>query len=100
MRIGLLGSAGCCVLGSLAPCAVAADATCYSDWSVAAVIVQQQGLMPVEKLTAAARNKLNGDILKTTLCTEKDGYVYRLVVRGPDGRLTPMTVDARNPFGG
>ena len=84
----------------VAPCALATDATCYSDWSEAAPIVKQEGLMTVEQLSAAARSKLKGDIVKTTLCKENGAYVFRLVVRGANGQLTPMTVDAKNPFGG
>ena len=83
-----------------APRAFAAGGTCYSDWSEAAPIVKQEGLMTVEQLSAAARSKLKGDIVKTTLCKENGSYVYRLVVRGANGQLTPMTVDAKNPFGG
>lgn len=77
----------------------AADATCYADWSIAAPIVQQEGLMTVEQLSAQARTKLKGEIVKTTLCKEGGGYVFRLVVRGADGRLMPMTVDAKSAFG-
>jgi uncharacterized membrane protein YkoI len=91
--------AGWIAMIAMAAGARAADVTCYSDWSVAAPIVQQEGLVTVEQLTAAARVKLKGDIVKTTLCKEKDGYVFRLVVRGADGRLNPVTVDAKKPFG-
>ncbi len=84
---------------AMATGAVAADVTCYADWSVAAPIVQQEGLMTVEQLTAAARVKLKGDIVKTTLCKQNDGYVFRLVLRGTDGRLNAVTVDAKKPFG-
>lgn len=81
------------------PQAWAADTECYSDWSVAAPIVQAEGLMTVEDLSAAARKHMKGEIVKTTLCKENGGYVFRLVVRGADGRLKPMTVDAKTPFG-
>ena len=77
----------------------AADAGCYSNWSEAAPIVSREGLLTVEQLTASARGKLAGDIVKTTLCKEGGGYVYRLVVRGPNGQLTSATVDAKAGFG-
>lgn len=91
-----------CVAGAiaLAPYSIAGGAECFADWSMAATIVQREGLMTVEQLSSAARSKLKGDIIKTTLCKENDVYVFRLVVRGADGRLTPLTVDAKNPFGG
>ena len=83
---------------ALTPAAQAADMECYADWSVAAPIVQQEKLMSVEELTAAASGHLKGEIVKTTLCKADGGYVYRLVVRGKDGQLKPMTVDAKVPF--
>jgi uncharacterized membrane protein YkoI len=46
-----------------------------------------------------AQAKISGDIVRTTLCEEKDGFVYRLVIRDPKGRLSNKTVDARAPFG-
>ena len=45
-----------------------------------------------------ARGKLSGDIVKTTLCEENGGFVYRLLIREPAGRLVNRTVDARLPF--
>ena len=81
----------------------AEEGACFADWSVAAPIVRQEGLMSVEQLTAAAHLKLKGDIVKATLCVAKGAaggrYEYRLVVRAADGRLTPLTVDAKHPFG-
>jgi uncharacterized membrane protein YkoI len=77
----------------------AAAAGCYADWSVAAPIVRKEGLATVETLARRAQSKISGDIVKTTLCEEKGGFVYRLVVRDPKGRLSNRTVDARAPFG-
>lgn len=76
--------------------AIAGD--CYADWSVAAPIVRKEGLATVETLSAQARAKLSGDIVKTTLCEEKGGFVYRLVIRDPKGGYKSKTVDARMPF--
>lgn len=90
----------CCAAWVDARAAAAGDVACYADWSVAAPIVKQEGLATVEALTLAARAKLKGDILKTTLCRENGVYVYRVVLRGADGRLTQVTVNAKSPFGG
>jgi uncharacterized membrane protein YkoI len=76
----------------------AADGGCIADWSEAAQIVQTEKLKTVEELTAAARTSLKGEILKTTLCKDDGDYVYRLVVRGPDGKLKTVIVNARAPF--
>jgi hypothetical protein len=72
---------------------------CYADWSVAAPIVRKEGLATVEALSRLARSNISGDIVKTTLCKENGGFVYRLVIRSPGGRLFNRTVDARAPFG-
>jgi hypothetical protein len=77
----------------------AAAAGCYTDWSVAAPIVRKEGLATVETLARRAQAKISGDIVKTTLCEEKTGFVYRLLIRDPKGRLSNTTVDARSPFG-
>jgi uncharacterized membrane protein YkoI len=72
---------------------------CYADWSVAAPIVRKEGLATVEALSRLAQARISGDIVKTTLCKENGGFVYRLVIRSPKGRLFNRTVDARAPFG-
>jgi uncharacterized membrane protein YkoI len=71
---------------------------CYADWSIAAPIVRKEGLTSVEVLSRLAEAKISGDIVKTTLCEEKGGFVYRLVIRDPTGRFKSRTVDARTPF--
>jgi len=77
----------------------AAAAGCYADWSVAAPIVRKEGLATVETLARRAQSKISGDIVRTMLCEEKGGFVYRLVIRDSGGRLSNKTVDARAPFG-
>lgn len=76
-----------------------ARAACIDDWSVAAPIVHKEGLATVEVLSRLAQAKISGSIVKTTLCEENGGYVYRLVIRDLQGRLSNRTVDARSPFG-
>ena len=71
---------------------------CYADWSEAAPVVMKEGLTTIEVLAKTARGKLSGDIVKTTLCEENGGFVYRLLIREPAGRLVNRTVDARIPF--
>jgi uncharacterized membrane protein YkoI len=73
-------------------------AGCYADWSEAAPIVMKEGLTTIEVLAQTARAKISGDIVKTTLCEENGGFVYRLLIREPAGRLVNRTVDARLPF--
>lgn len=71
---------------------------CIADWSVAAPIVRKEGLVSVEELSSQIRAKLDASIVKTTLCRENGGYAFRLVVRGAEGQLKSLTLDARAPF--
>ena len=61
--------------------------------------MHQNKLITVEALSRLAAAELPGAIVKTTLCEEKGSFVYRLLVRDPQGKLTAHTVDARAPFG-
>jgi len=72
---------------------------CFPDWSIAAPIVHREKLATVETLSAITAIEIPGSIVKTTLCEEDGAFVYRLVVREADGKLTSHTVDARSPFG-
>jgi uncharacterized membrane protein YkoI len=74
-----------------------AASRCINDWSQAAPIVRQEKLLTVEQLTAAARGRIEGDIVKTTLCQDDGNWVFRLIVR-VKGHLEMMTVDAKDPF--
>ena len=60
---------------------VGAADSCIADWSIAAPIVHKEGLTTVEALSRIAATELPGIIVKTTLCEENGGFVYRLLVR-------------------
>ena len=75
-----------------------ADEVCIEDWSTAVPVVKSEGLASVEAVTALARQRLKGDVVKVTLCMQGETYVYRLLLRGADGRHTRVIVDARRPF--
>ena len=78
--------------------ASAPSESCYSAWSDAAPVVHREALTAVRDLHAQARQRNLGDVVRVTLCTEQGRFVYRLIVREPQGRVVPMTVDARRPF--
>lgn len=71
---------------------------CYADWSDAGPIVRSEGLVAVKDVHELARRHKIGDLVKVTLCEEKARFVYRVVVREPNGRIVAMTTDARKPF--
>ena len=95
------------VLGALAGSSVAQAQSpepptypvCFSDWSTARAIVNREGLMTIDKLSALAPSQLGGDILRTTLCQDRSHFTYRLVIREPSGLIRSVTVDAHAPFG-
>lgn len=67
---------------------------CFSDWSAAASIVKQEKLVTVEALSRKFNRQKLGEIVKTDLCREPAGYVYRLVIRSANGRFRSARYDA------
>lgn len=78
--------------------ALAETDRCFEDWSDAAPILLKEGLVATKDLHERAREHLPGALVQITLCRSGSAYVYRLLVRGPTGRLSMVTVDARHPF--
>ncbi|MEQ1697885.1 MAG: hypothetical protein ABL901_18790 [Hyphomicrobiaceae bacterium] len=79
--------------------ALAANDACFSDWSAASILVKAESLVPIEQLTKMAPSKLGGEIIRSTLCESKTGFIYKLVVRTANGQMKAMEVDAKHPFG-
>jgi uncharacterized membrane protein YkoI len=80
-----------------ASAASAADA-CFSDWSAASIMVKTEGLVTLDQLTKLAPAKLGGEIVRSSLCEARTGFVYKLVVRTKDGQMRSISVDAKHPF--
>jgi uncharacterized membrane protein YkoI len=80
-----------------APGGARADDTCYATWTEAGPVVRKEGLTPASQLSELALGKVEGNLMKITLCEEAGSYVYKLVFFDADGKITNMTVDARNP---
>ena len=72
-------------------------ADCYADWAAASQIVKTENLLTVEQLPSVAADQIQGQIVKTKLCRENGGYVYRLVVRDPKGQMKSVAIGARGP---
>lgn len=77
--------------------AVAEQDRCY-DWTEAAPIVRREKLASAKDVHQQAREKLEGELIRITLCEEKGQFVYKLVVQQGSGRFRYFTVDARAPF--
>ncbi|MDX2155150.1 MAG: hypothetical protein SFW09_01470 [Hyphomicrobiaceae bacterium] len=72
----------------------AAEPACYRDWSDAAPVVVREGLRSARDMHDLARDRLDADVVRITLCQEGAGFVYRLVVRRNDGSIAKWTVSA------
>jgi hypothetical protein len=70
---------------------------CLTDWGAAGEIVRREKLLTVEELAKSLRDDGIGQVVKTTLCKEKGGYVYHLVVRDSLGKLKSTVVSAKIP---
>ena len=80
------------------PVHAATQEMCFADWSTALPIVQREILTPVRDLHIQVRRRNIGDLVRITLCTEGDRYIYRLLLREPTGNVAAIIVDARKPF--
>lgn len=74
------------------------EGACAPNWSMAAEIVRAEGLAPIASVTSKAAGRIDGEVVKATLCRSGDRYVYRLVVRKSGGGHTTLVVDALKPF--
>ncbi len=79
--------------------ALPAQTQCITDWSIAAPIVHERGLVTVEALSRIAAVELPGVLVKTTLCEEGGKFYYRILVRDREGKIIARSVDAQQPFG-
>jgi hypothetical protein len=88
------------LVGSGLPSAPAAIAqqTCIVDWSEAGPIVRREGLASIERVGRLVRDRQSEELVTSALCRAEDRYYYRLTVRGGQGTLRTMLVDARKPF--
>ena len=80
--------------GPLAPCAQAAEPGCV-EWSQAGPIIAQNSLVPANVIYQKVQKRTGGKIVSQALCNFGGQFVYHLVVLGPTGEVTNVTVDAR-----
>jgi uncharacterized membrane protein YkoI len=64
------------------------------DWGKAAAIIAQNGLLPASAVYQTVQKRTGGKVVSQALCKQGSGYVYKLVVLGPTGEVTNLTVDA------
>ena len=64
------------------------------DWGNAASIIAQNSLQPASAIYQMVQKRTGGKVVNQALCKRGSGYVYKLVVLGPTGEVTILTVDA------
>jgi uncharacterized membrane protein YkoI len=64
------------------------------DWSRAGPIIAQNSLLPANVIYQMVQTKLGGKVVNQALCQLNGRFVYKLVVLGPTGEVTNVTVDA------
>jgi uncharacterized membrane protein YkoI len=65
------------------------------EWSKAGSIIAENGLVPANVIFQKVQKRAGGEIVSQALCNLGGQFVYRLVVLGPTGEVTNVTVDAR-----
>ena len=73
--------------------ALTAQPNCV-EWSKAGPIIAQNSLLPANVIYQAVQKKTGGKIVNQSLCNVGGRFVYKLVVLGPTGEVTNLTVDA------
>ena len=64
------------------------------EWSKAGPIIAQNSLLPANVIYQTVQKKTGGKIVNQALCKVGGSFVYKLVVLGPTGEVTNLTVDA------
>jgi uncharacterized membrane protein YkoI len=65
------------------------------EWSKAGPVIAQNGLVPANVIYQKVQKRGGGKIVSQSLCNFNGRFVYQLVVLGPTGEVTNVTVDAR-----
>lgn len=73
--------------------AMAADENCL-PWASAAPVIKKNSLLPGNVVYQMVQSRTGGQIIHASLCDIGGKFVYKLVVLGPKGDVTNVTVDA------
>ncbi|HXG79702.1 MAG TPA: hypothetical protein VNJ31_10240 [Methyloceanibacter sp.] len=65
------------------------------EWSQAGPVIAQNGLIPANVVYQKVKKRFGGKIVSQALCNVGGRFVYKLVVLGPTGEVTNVTVDAQ-----
>ena len=65
------------------------------EWSNAGPVIAQNALLPASVIYQKVQERTGGKIVNQALCNIGGRFVYKLVVLGPTGEVTNLTVDAK-----
>jgi len=85
------------LLGLAASDQAQAGVRCYANWSEAAPVVVRERLVSARDIHQLVRKSSLAKVVRITLCRTGQGYKYKLVVFGPDGKARKLILDARRP---
>ncbi|HEU0017762.1 MAG TPA: hypothetical protein VFQ31_05335 [Methyloceanibacter sp.] len=71
----------------------AADQNCL-PWASAAPVIKKNSLLPGNVIYQMVQSRTGGQIIHASLCDQGGRFFYKLVVLGPKGDVTNVTVDA------
>ncbi len=64
-------------------------------WKSAASVIAKNTLLPGDVIYQMVQSRTGGQIIHASLCDDNGRFFYKLVVLGPKGDVTNVTVDAR-----
>ncbi len=94
IRAAVLAACGLLTVGT----ASGARAQCY-DWAEARLIIERQGLIPVQEISSALRRRGQQPI-RLEFCKKGDDFFYVMNLLGPDGHVREVDVNARTALQG
>jgi uncharacterized membrane protein YkoI len=71
----------------------AAEPNCL-PWASAAPVIKKNSLLPGNVVYQMVQSRTGGQIIHASLCDQGGKFFYKLVVLGPKGDVTNVTVDA------
>jgi uncharacterized membrane protein YkoI len=86
------------LLATATPYAAQAGESCTENYSDMATTVKANGLMPAKQVQQLAQDKIDGKIVKVSLCQKGSAYQYELVYLNSDGQVVTQALDAKTPF--
>lgn len=72
----------------------AAEPGCV-EWSKAGPIIARNSLLPANVIYQMVQKRTGGKVVNQALCDAGGRFIYKLVVLGPTGEVSNLTVDAR-----